>query len=283
LLLFSALLWSLGGLLIKLVDWNPMAIAGTRAIIAAFTIAVCYRGRLRFTWSRWQIGGAVAYASTTIFFVLATKLTTAANAILLQYTAPIYIALLAPWVLGEPSRRRDWVIIAITLAGMGLFFFDDLNLSGLWGNLAAITSGVSFAGITLFLRKQKDGSPVESIVLGNLIAAAVGLAFVRTPFPGATGWAALLALGVVQLGVSYIFYARAIRRATAMQATLVQMLEPILNPIWVLLVIGEMPGTFALMGGAIVVGAVTLSAVLAIRERPPKSPPRRGAFPVAPS
>ncbi|MGH8019913.1 MAG: DMT family transporter [Opitutaceae bacterium] len=267
LLLLSALLWSFGGLLVKGVEWNALAIAGTRSAIAAITIGVFLRGRLRFTWSRWQIAGAFAYATTVMLFVLATKLTTAANAILLQYTAPVYIALAAPWFLGEPSRRRDWIVIAVTLGGMGLFFVDRLSTRGLAGNLAGIGSGVSFAALTLFLRKQKDGSAVESIVLGNILAALAGLPFVRGPFPEAAGWGLLAILGVVQLGLSYIVYARAVRRATAMDLALIPMLEPILNPVWVLLFFGERPGPWALLGGAIVIGAVAVRGVLSVRER----------------
>ncbi len=281
LLLLSAFLWSLGGLLIKGVDWSAPAIAATRSAIAALTIAVFYRGRLRFTWSRWQIAGAVAYAATVMLFVIANKLTTAANAILLQYTAPVYIALAAPWFLGEPSRRRDWLVIAVTLCGMALFFVDRLSTRGIAGNLAAIGSGVSFAALALFLRKQKDGSAVESIVLGNVLAALVGLPFVRGPFPDAAGWGILVVLGVIQLGFSYIAYAVAVRRATAMDAALVPMLEPILNPVWVLLFHGERPGRWALVGGAIVVGAVAARGALSVRERPRAAPPRPGAFPSA--
>jgi drug/metabolite transporter (DMT)-like permease len=271
----------MGGVLIKGVEWHAPAISATRSAIAAATIVIFYRGRLHFTWSRWQIAGALAYAATVMLFVLANKLTTAANAILLQYTAPIYIALLAPWFLGEPSRRRDWVIIGITLAGMALFFFDQLSAKGMAGNLVAIASGVSFAALTLFMRKQKDGSAVESIVLGNLIAAVLGIPFLRGPFPDTNGWMMLAVLGVVQLGLSYIAYAAAVKRATALEAALVPMLEPILNPIWVLLLLHERPGPFALAGGLVVIGAVAARAVLAVRERPPAAAPRRGAFPAA--
>lgn len=276
LLLLSATLWSLGGLFIKLVDWHPFAIAGMRSLIAAGAIAIWLRRRVHFTGSRWQIGGAIAYAGTTVLFVLATKLTTAANAILLQYTAPVYVALFAPWWLREPSRRRDWITIAITLAGMVLFFLDDLDFAGMWGNVAAIAAGVAFAAMMLCLRRQKDGSPVETVLLGNLLTALVGMPFVRAPFPDAAGWTVLAVAGVVQLGVSCIVYAHAIRGATAIEAALVPMLEPILNPIWVALFVGETPGGFALAGGAVVLGAVTARAVLAIRERPPGAAPRRG-------
>jgi drug/metabolite transporter (DMT)-like permease len=267
LLLIASVFWSLGGLLIKGVEWSALAIAATRSAIAAATIVAFMRGRLHFTWSRWQVGAAIAYAGTVLLFVLATKLTTAANAILLQYTAPIYIALAAPWFLGEPSRRRDWIAIVVTLAGMSLFFFDQLSARGMTGNVVAIASGVAFAALTLLVRRQKDGSVVESIVLGNVIAAVCGLPFVHAPFPDARGWALLAALGVVQLGISYILYAAAMKHATAMEAALVPMLEPVLNPVWVLLVRGERPGPYALVGGLVVLGVVAVRTVVAVRER----------------
>lgn len=277
LLLVSALLWSAGGLLIKSVDWSAPAISAVRSLIAAGTIALWYRGALRFTWSRWQIAAAVAYAATTLLFVLANKLTTAANAILLQYTAPVFIALASPWVLGERIRGSDWMVIVLTLGGMTLFFRDSLSPEGLAGNLVAIASGVTFAALAICMRKQKDGSPVESIVLGNLLGAALALPFVRGPVPGTESWLMLLALGVFQLGLSYIAYSAAMKHATAIDAGLVPMLEPILNPIWVVLFHGERPGPNALLGGAVVFGAVGLRTVLSLRRdrdapAPPPSP-----------
>jgi len=266
LLLASALLWSVGGLLIKSVDWSAPAISAVRSLIAAATIALWYRGALRFTWSRWQIAAALAYAATTLLFVLANKLTTAANAILLQYTAPVFIALASPWLLAERIRRSDWLVIVLTLGGMTLFFRDALSPEGLLGNLIAIVSGVTFAALAIFMRKQKDGSPVESIVLGNLLGAAVALPFVRGPVPGVESWLLLAALGVFQLGLSYIAYSAAMKHATAIDAGLVPMLEPILNPIWVVLFFGERPGPNALLGGAVVFGAVGLRTVLSLRR-----------------
>ena len=274
LLLLSAALWSTGGLWIKSVDWGPAGISAARSLIAAATIALWYRGALRFTWSRWQIAAALCYAGTTLLFVLANKLTTAANAILLQYTAPIYIALAAPWLLRERIRRSDWMVIVLTLGGMTLFFRDALSPAGMLGNCVAIASGVTFAGLAIFMRKQKDGSAVESIVLGNLLGAAVALPFVRGPLPGAGDWAMLAALGVFQLGVAYIAYAIAMKHATAIDAGLVPMIEPILNPIWVMLVLGERPGPNALLGGAVVFGAIGLRTLLSLRRgRPGSIPP----------
>ncbi|MCC6416254.1 MAG: DMT family transporter [Opitutaceae bacterium] len=267
--MLAALCWSLGGLLIKTVDWPPIAVAGGRGLLAAIFLMLT-NGRLRFTFSRLQIGAAIAYAGCTVFFVAATKHTTAANAILLQYTAPIWIALLGAWLLGEPATRRDWMIIASVLAGMALFFADGLELTGWLGNGFGIVSGLCFAAMTIALRKQKDGSPVESIILGNLIAFVVGVPFmIGAPPPSPGGLIALGLLGIVQLGCSYWLYARAIRRVTALEAVIIPFFEPVLNPVWVFLVRGERPGPWALVGGLIVLGAVLWRALDAMRAAPP--------------
>ena len=266
-LIAAAFCWSLGGLLIKAVAWPPLAVAGGRGLIAAlFLIALC-RG-LKFHFSRPQVLGAIAYAACTVTFCVATKLTTAANAILLQYTAPVWIALFGAWLLGERATRGDWFTIVAVLGGMGLFFADNLALTGHLGNALAILSGVCFAGMTIALRRQKDGSPVESIILGNLLAFVIGLPWIiDAPALPPAGWGALLLLGSVQLGFSYWLYARAIRHATALEAVLIPVIEPLLNPFWVLLALGERPSLQALIGGAIVLTAITVRGVLALRAR----------------
>ena len=263
--------WSLGGLLIKSVDWPPLAVAGGRGLIAALFLALTARGRLRFTWSPLQLGAAVSYAACTATFVAATKLTTAANAILLQYTAPVWVALFSAWLLRERTTRADWLAIAATFGGMTLFFWSDgLQLSGALGNVLGIASGVSFGAIAILMRMQKDGSPLESIVLGNVLAFLIGLpAMLTAPaLPSLHGWIALALLGVVQLGVSYQLYAKAVKHVTALEAVLIPVVEPILNPIWVLLfaTTHERPRSLALAGGAVVLGAVTLRAVTSIRR-----------------
>jgi drug/metabolite transporter (DMT)-like permease len=267
-LVACALLWSLAGVLIKSADWPPLAVAGARGLIAGVFLAAVNARHLRFTWSPLQLGAAVAYAGCTILFLVATKLTTAANAILLQYTAPIWIALFGAWLLRERATRTDWLTIAAMLAGMGLFFSGDLRFTGLLGNLLAVLSGVFFAAMTMLLRKQKDGSPLESILLGNLLAFLVGLpAMVRAPAPSSTCLLMLGLLGVVQLGAAYQLYSRAIRHLPALQVVLITVLEPILNPTWVLLAIGERPGPRALVGGVIVLGASTFRSIAATRGR----------------
>jgi drug/metabolite transporter (DMT)-like permease len=264
----AAICWSLGGLLIKSIAWSPLAVAGGRGLIAAAFLLLVHRG-LRFHFSRWQVLGAIFYAACTVLFVSATKLTTAANAILLQYTAPVWVALLGAWILGERARRIDWWTIGVVLIGMALFFGHSLELRHTLGNVLAVASGVAFAAMTVALRRQKDGSPVESIILGNLLAFAIGLPWLlQAPALPVIGWGALLALGVVQLGVSYWLYSRAIRQVTALEAVLIPVIEPILNPVWVLLVHGETPSGWALAGGVVVLGGVTARALVSLRQAP---------------
>jgi drug/metabolite transporter (DMT)-like permease len=268
LLVAAALCWSLGGVLLKSVQWPPLAVAGGRGLIAAvFLLAVGGRS-LRFTWSPLQLGTAVAYAGCTVLFAAANRLTTAANAILLQYTAPVWVALFGAWFLGERATRSDWLTILVVFSGMAVFLYDGLQLHDLTGILVAIASGVCFSAMILLLRKQKDGSPIESVILGNVIGFLVGLPAIWSAgaLPPGRSLAALLLLGVVQLGVAYLLYVRAIRHVTALEAVLIPVVEPILNPLWVMLVIGERPSPLALLGGTIVVGAVTLRAVASVRR-----------------
>ena len=265
--LTAGVLWSLGGLLIKWVEWNAFAIAGSRSLIAAVVIWAYVR-RPRFTWSAVQVGSAVTYAAVVTLFVAANKLTTAANAIMLQYTAPVYAAFFGWWLLGERARRRDWVTLAVVIAAMGLFFLGRLSPGSLLGNVMALASGVCFALLVTLLRKQRAGSNIESVLLGNLLTFAIGLPFMFQGDPGPRTWAGLLILGVFQLGISYVLFAEAVKHISAVESVLVPIVEPLLNPIWVLLVLHEAPGPYALLGGAVVLTAVTARCLMA--------PPRPG-------
>lgn len=270
LLLAAALCWSLAGVLFKHVEWPGLAAASGRSLIAAlFLLALSWRS-LRFTWSPLQLGAAAAYAACTILFALANKLTTAANAILLQYTAPVWIALLGAWLLGERTTRADWFTISAVLGGLSLFFYEGLQLGNITGLLVALASGLGFAVMTLLMRKQKATSAIESIILGNVIGFLVGLpALWSAPALPATGWIALGLLGTVQLGLAYFLYAKAIKHVTALEAVLIPVLEPILNPVWVMLLVSERPTPLALAGGVLVLAAVTLRAIIGIRALRP--------------
>lgn len=268
LLLVTALGWSLGGVLMKLVDWPPLAVGGGRGLVAAvFLLLVCGRG-LRFTWSPLQLATALSYTGCTLLFAAATKLTTAANAILLQYTAPVWVALLGAWLLKEHATRADWWTMAAAFVGMAVFLYDGLRLNDLAGIILAIASGVSFALMIVLLRKQRNVSTIEPVILGNLLGFLIGLPWIwSAPWPDHGSLLALVVLGVFQLAIPYLLYARAIRHVTALEAVLIPVIEPILNPIWVMFFIGEKPSPLALLGGTVVLGAVTWRAVASLRGR----------------
>jgi drug/metabolite transporter (DMT)-like permease len=252
-----------------------MAIAGMRSAIAGFVVVLMFLflgRRPRFTFSPAQVLGGLTYSLTVILFVLANKLTTAANVILLQYTAPIYVALLASWFLGEKTTRWDWFVIATVIGGMLLFFLDTLEPGGFIGNILAIISGVTIGCFAIFMRMQKGESTIESLLIGNFVTALVCLPFMLQSMPDLKGWVGLTLLGVVQLGIPYILYAIAVKDVTALDSMLIPIIEPLLNPLWVFFLLGERPGPWALVGGAIVLISVTLRGVKIARMGPEKKP-----------
>ena len=269
LLVITSLLWSLGGVLLKQVDWHPMAKAGARSAIAAVVIFVWMR-RPKFSWSRNQMLGAAAYVSTLCTFVIATDLTTAANAIFLQYTAPAYVALLGSWMLGERTQPRDWLCIALAVAGIAMLCRDGFAANNASGVLAGLASGFSMALMVLFLRREKDGSPVAALLLGNIATAVIGLPFglfCAGKMSGTREWGILLVLGVLQLGVPYILYGLAIRHVTAIEGILIPLLEPVLNPLWVFLFLGEIPRAWTVAGAALVLVAMLVRGLLGLRDK----------------
>ena len=266
-LLLSVLLFSTSGLLIKLSSWDALALNGARSLIAAAVIWL-YLRHPHFTWSRVQVGGAILYALTIITFVQATKWTTAANAIFLQFSAPLWVALFGIRLLGERPKRSDWATMIAVAFGMLLFFGGDLTRTGYWGNLLAIFSGMCMALMLITLRLQKEGSPTETILLGNLIAAAIGLPFILLgdqPL-NPREISIILFLGIFQQGLPFIIVTLVIKQLRAIEMILIQTLEPILNPIWVYLFIDERPSPSALLGAVIVTTAITINAIATARR-----------------
>ena len=265
----AAILWSTGGLFIKVAPMPALAVACGRSLIAGVFYLVVLRPKLRA--ARW--GTAAAYAACIVTFVSATKLTTAANAIFLQYTGPAYVLVLSPLLLDEPFRPVDAACVALSLAGMSLFFVGKVETGQFLGNLLAVASGVFFALAIVLLRRDAKagrGDAVPSVTLGNLLAAAVALPWALQAAPAmfsARGGAVLLYLGVVQLGLAYLLFVRGVRRVPAAEASLISMLEPVLNPVWVLIGFGERPGPWAIAGGAIVVLAVLVRTLLPQPQR----------------
>lgn len=266
-LVLVGVLWSTAGVLIKLVPWPPLAIWSARSAIAALVLIAVARPSWRGI-TRHELGAGLALAATTALFVAANKYTTAANAILIQYSSPAWVALLGAWLLRERASRADWLTIAAALLGVVLFFLDRLTLAHTFGNLLAVAAGVAFAAHAVLMRKLAllGQSTLRAIIVGHLLAAVLGApALLSAPMLGAEGLGAILALGFLQQALPGLAYAWSMRRVTAMEGMLLPTIEPILSPVWVWLVFGEQPGRWALLGGVIVVSAVTARAALAIR------------------
>ena len=264
-LILTATLWSIGGLLIKSVQWNAIGIAGARSLIA-LAVFLPFVRQCRFRFSVPMVLGTLSYSLTTILFTAANKNTTAANAILLQYTAPVFVILMAHFLLKERMTKVDVLCVLGVLGGLVLFVFEGIGGGHLFGDLLALLSGVSFAGLAVSMRAQKDARPMESVILGNLLNAVICLPIGFSISRPQGGLLFLILLGLVQLGFSYLLYSYAVRHVPALQIVLLTMLEPLLNPVWVFLATGETPGLLALTGGAIVLVMVVVHAVLKNRE-----------------
>ena len=267
--LTAAVLWSLGGVLLKNIPWNPIITSGFRAAVAlVFYAAVIKRG-FRLKLNRYTIGGGVAFALTTSLFVAANTFTTAANAIVLQYTAPIYVLIADCIIKKRPPLLKQLIIVIVAFGGMALFFLDQLQGGALVGNLLAIASGVCFAALAI-INSRPGASPDDT----NMIGFSLNILFFicMSPFLNVTSIEvdakiiiSILALGIVQIGIPYWAYGRGMQRAKLVSASLLCMLEAILNPIWVALVDGEIPGKFALLGGILILAAVAAN-ILLVRE-----------------
>jgi drug/metabolite transporter (DMT)-like permease len=273
-LVIAAVLWSTGGMLIKLINWNPVAIAGTRSGISAilmFFYILLFRKDIQprriLSKGKYKWLGAAIYALTVIGFVVANKLTAAANVIFLQYTAPIWVALLSGWLLKERVSKFDWTIIMIVIGGMGLFFVGDIQKGHMLGNFLSVLTGLFLAGVVLMLKMQKNSTAIEMTFLGNLLTFVVSLPFIIGPLPDLQSIIGLILLGIFQLGIAYILFSEAVLHVTALEAILIPVIEPLLSPIWVFLMIGEKPSVFAIIGGLIVLAAVVFRSVVTGRRK----------------
>jgi drug/metabolite transporter (DMT)-like permease len=258
--ILAAILWSTSGLFVRLLDWPPLAIVAGRGLFASLLFAV-YLRRLPRRWTRWQLLAAGGLVLTQLFYVIAVKMTTAANAIFLQFTAPIYVIVLGAWLLHERPTRVDWISTVVIFAGLILFFSDGLNPQGFTGNVLAVISGVTLALMIIAMRAQKHANPAESALLGNLCLGVFGFPFLFQAHWTPLNWTLVAYLGLIQIGLGFCFYSYGIRHVSALEATLVGTLEPILNPLWVFLVLGEKPGPLALTGALVVLAGVVFNAV----------------------
>lgn len=263
-IVIAAVLFSTGGLFIKLTDLSALEISGGRSIIAAATVALL-AGRAAFRLNPITLLAAIVYAALLLLFVVANKWTTAANAIFLQFTAPVYVLVCEPLFFKERFRPRDLLTVFACIAGMSLFFIDTGASRDWTGNLAALASGVFFAGFMLLMRDER-ANRAASVVYGNLLLALV--AFIAILFTGASFWGisdslVVLYLGAVQIGIAYWFFTKGFERGVrSLEAGIVGYIEPVLNPLWVFVFVGERPGVWALVGGAIIISAIAMHALL---------------------
>lgn len=257
-----AVMWSMGGIFIKLISWSPLLIAGGRSIISAGVIALYMKyTKTPVKFCRYSFGAGIGLSASCIFFVMANKLTTAANAIVLQYAAPIFILLMTAFIFKQKLKKKEIIAVAITTAGIVLFFFDRLSPGNVLGNIFGILAGVFLALMFVMTGRggEDDSIRMSGILFAHCMTTIVGLPVGLMGTSSVSGMEILwvLILGIFQLGIPYVLYAVASKDCTPLACSLIGMLEPLFNPVWVALFIGEMPGAFAFAGGAVIIGVVT--------------------------
>lgn len=258
-LVITALLWSTSGVFVKALSWGPVSILAGRGLFTSI-VFLLYLRRLPKQWTRWMLLAAGMSMLTQFFFVASTKLTTAANSIFLQYTAPIYVVLIGYWLLRERPSRTDYTAMVVIFLGMFLFFGDQLSPRGFYGNILAVISGMTSALMVVAFRAQKDAHPEDSILVASLVMAVLGFPSILKESWTLTNWAVIAYLGIFQIGLAFILFTQSIKHIPALEANLIGTLEPILNPVWVYLFLGERMGKFALLGGLVVLTGVIISA-----------------------
>ena len=268
--LLASLLFSIGGLCVKLIPWSALAINGARnligsAVIGLFLLITRHRLRLNLP----VVVGALSTMGVTTLFAVSNKLTTAANAIVLQFTAPVFVILFMAVLFHVKPKKREVVTCAVVFLGVCLFFVDGLRRGSVAGDLAALLSGVCYAGVFMMNTAEKSDA-LSSCFLGQLAAGLVFTPFcLRETDFSLPAMATVLVLGVLQVGAAYILLSVGIRSTGAVTASLITGLEPVMNPIWVALFYKERISGLAVVGAVIVVGAIILYNVGSAKEAPP--------------
>ena len=269
-MLACAALWSIAGILIKLIPWNSFAISGIRSFFAGITVLV-YMGikRYKIVVNRKTIAAGLVMGALYTVFVAANKLTTAANAIVLQFSAPLDIVIFSALIYKTKIRRRDIIAVVFTMLGISLFFFDGLEAGYLAGNCLSLLAGMLMGAMFMILGDTKGEERYSAVLMGQITAFIVGLPFLITDTPSFTGLPVLfiVVLGVVQLGIPFILYSKAADYCPPLACCLLGAVEPLLNPVWVLIFDGEKPGIFALFGGIIVIISVTVWCALDAKKK----------------
>jgi drug/metabolite transporter (DMT)-like permease len=266
----AVFIWSTGGMFIKLTALDAFEITFFRSLLAALTVLLLSR-KHGLKIDLFGLLVSVIYAALLFLFVWATKQTTAANAIFLQYTAPIYILLLGPFLIGERFHLRDLATVVFCIFGMSLFFVGELRVTDYQGNIAALGSGICLGLYILLLRHPRAlrMNPTISVIYGNLILAVLTLPYGINALPEMTlkDAGAVAFLGIVQIGISYILFIKGVRGGTRpLDASIIGFIEPLLNPVWVFLFIHERPATWALIGGAVIIVTVAIHTFASSRR-----------------
>ncbi len=283
LVLVAVLLWSTGGLAIKYTTLDAFTVNLGRSLFAAITVAFfTFRKGLKL--NLFTLWTSLLYAGTLSCFVYANKMTTAANAIFLQYTAPIYVLILSPFLLKEKFRVSDLITVVICFAGMSLFFLEPQSAANnlapniFVGNIAALASGFFFGLYFIFLRHPRlleNKNPALSVFYGNLLIVLFMLPLVlnNPPEPQINDILAILYLGIFQIGIAYVFFTIGIARGVrSLDASIIGFVEPLLNPVWVFLFLKERPSVWAISGGVIIIGGVIFHTVKQNINKPALTP-----------
>jgi len=262
LMVITAMMWSLGGIFIKLISWSPFLIAGVRSGISGSIMAMYMAAtHTRFKLNTYSLLAGIGLGFSATLFTIANKLTTAANAIVLQYTAPIFILVISALFFRQKLARRDVVVVGITMAGMVLFFLDQLSPGNILGNIFGILAGIFLAQMFVMVGRggDDDSTRMSGILIAHAITLLIGLPLGIPMTESVAGIEVLyvIILGVFQLGIPYVLYGIASRDCPPLACSLIGMLEPLLNPVWVAIFIGEMPGPFALAGAVIIIATVS--------------------------
>ncbi len=266
-----AALWSTGGLFIKLMAWNPMTIAGARSLISAGVYYIFMRKeKIDFVFSKFALLLGFFFVNIYALFIIANKLTTAANAIVLQYSAPVWILIISALFYKQRFRPGDIITVGATVLGISLFFLDKISSGYFWGNILALGAGLFFGAMFATTGNADDATRSSGILMGHLMTAAVGMPFAFfTPTPlNPVSIGIILTMGIFQLGIPYVLYNIAVRQLSPLACSLISAIEPLLNPIWVLLFYHEVPGFFALIGGVVVISAIVSWTIWSSRQNP---------------
>ena len=268
-MLLCASLWSIAGLFIKLVNGNGFVIAGFRGLFAAATTATYMLiARIKFRMNKTVITTGVFMSALFFAFVVSNKLTTAANAIVLQFTTPVWIMLLS-WVLyKEKLKKKDAIAAVVTLLGIALCFLNGMESGKLLGNCVAVFAGLMMGVMYICLGNCGDVDRINGTLWGHLLTAIIGIPFLTFTENHLDGKAflCLIILGVVQLGIPYILLNLSSKTCPPFACSLLGAMEPLLNPVWVALFANEIPGVLSIVGGVIVIATVTIWCILGIDD-----------------